>query len=87
MVDDEVLRNLALYYLPAYLGPNVLAILCLFAFNIDRARHERNLRPLDETARGQAGDEAAPHPIILPGILYQRRHCQEVLFELHLGRE
>jgi Na+/melibiose symporter-like transporter len=59
MVSDDVLRDLALYYLPAYLGPNVLAILCLFAFNIDRARHERNLRTLDEAARDEAGDAAA----------------------------
>ena len=49
-VDEEVLRNMALIYLPTLLIFYAIAIGCLFLFRIDRATHEENLRKLEEAA-------------------------------------
>ena len=48
--DPDVLFNLGLIYLPVAAALYGLGLLCLFAFNIDRAKHEDNLRKLDEAA-------------------------------------
>lgn len=49
-VDPEILHNLGLIYLPTVAVLFGLGILCLFAFNIDKAKHEDNLRKLRERA-------------------------------------
>jgi Na+/melibiose symporter-like transporter len=60
-VDDEVLRNMALIYLPTLLFFYAIAIGCLFMFKIDKATHEENLRKLEETAlRAQAAGGTTP---------------------------
>jgi Na+/melibiose symporter-like transporter len=62
-VDPEILRNLALTYLPMAALLYGAAILSIFAFNIDRAKHEENLRKLAETRRDTVGASvAAPRP-------------------------
>jgi Na+/melibiose symporter-like transporter len=50
-VDPEILHNLALTYLPITATLYGAAILCIFAFNIDKAKHEENLRILRQSAR------------------------------------
>jgi GPH family glycoside/pentoside/hexuronide:cation symporter len=49
-VDPELLRNLALAYLPTLVFFYAIAIGCLFLYRIDKAKHEDNLRILAETA-------------------------------------
>ncbi len=49
-VEPEVLTNLGLIYIPTVGALYGIAILCIFAFNIDRNRHEGNLRKLQEMA-------------------------------------
>jgi Na+/melibiose symporter-like transporter len=49
-VPEELLRNLALVYLPTLLVFYAIAIGCLFLFRIDRETHEANLRALGEAA-------------------------------------
>lgn len=69
-VDPEVLRNMALIYLPTLLFFYAIAIGCLFLFNIDKEKHEENLRKLDEAAlkastteaEGETGTPAALGP-------------------------
>lgn len=63
-VDPEILRDLALTYLPVVASLYAAAILSMFAFNIDRARHEANLRIL--AARRVAAPAAAPTPQLAP---------------------
>lgn len=53
-VDPDVIHNLGLIYIPTVGVLYGLGIVCLFAFNIDKAKHEDNLRRLRETAE-QAG--------------------------------
>jgi Na+/melibiose symporter-like transporter len=69
-VDPQVLWNLAVYYLPAYLGPCTIAILCLFAFNIDKAKHEANLQTLGDIVPDDADPPGAPAAagIVLPPL-------------------
>ncbi|WP_374656407.1 MFS transporter [Phenylobacterium sp.] len=47
-VDPELLRNLALIYLPTIGGFYAVAITCLFLYRIDKTQHEENLRKLQE---------------------------------------
>lgn len=69
-VDPEVLRNMALIYLPVLLTFYAIAIGCLFLFKIDRATHEENLRKLEDAAlkaqttgaEGETGTPAASGP-------------------------
>jgi GPH family glycoside/pentoside/hexuronide:cation symporter len=49
-VDPEVVQNLGLAFLPTVGVLYGLAIVCLFAFNIDKAKHEENLATLRDTA-------------------------------------
>ena len=49
-VDPEILRNLAMIYLPTAVLMFAVAILCLFAFKIDKAAHESNLEKLKDAA-------------------------------------
>lgn len=49
-VDPEMLRNLALIYLPTIGGFYAVAICCLFLYKIDKSIHEENLRKLAEGA-------------------------------------
>jgi Na+/melibiose symporter-like transporter len=49
-VPQETLYNLALIYLPTVGTLYFLAILCLFMFRLDKAKHEDNLRILAEGA-------------------------------------
>ena len=47
-VDPDMLRNLALIYLPTIGAFYAVAIACLFAYKIDKSVHEENLRILQE---------------------------------------
>lgn len=49
-VDESVLRNLALSYVPAVALFSTIAISCLMLYRIDREAHERNLATLREAA-------------------------------------
>jgi GPH family glycoside/pentoside/hexuronide:cation symporter len=49
-VDPNMLRNLALIYLPTIGGFYAVAITCLFLYKIDQSVHEENLRKLQEGA-------------------------------------
>jgi hypothetical protein len=49
-VDAEVLRNLALAYIPAATALNLTAIACLRLYRIDAGAHERNLSTIKEAA-------------------------------------
>lgn len=55
-VDPEIIHNMGLIYLPTIGVLFALGIICLFAFNIDKDKHEDNLRRLGELA--QAGEAA-----------------------------
>ena len=55
-VDPEIIQAMGLIYLPTIGVLFALGIACLFAFNIDKAKHEDNLRRLGELA--DAGDAA-----------------------------
>ncbi|MES2894784.1 MAG: MFS transporter [Pseudomonadota bacterium] len=69
-VDPELLRNLALIYLPTIGGFYAVAISCLFLYKIDKSVHEENLRKLAEgaletrttDAQIEAGSPAATGP-------------------------
>lgn len=69
-VDPELLRNLALIYLPTIGGFYAVAISCLFLYKIDKQTHEENLRILQEGAleartsgaQIEAGSPAATGP-------------------------
>jgi GPH family glycoside/pentoside/hexuronide:cation symporter len=45
-VPESVLTNLGLTYIPTIVGLQGVAILLLFAFNINRRKHEANLETL-----------------------------------------
>lgn len=49
-VDPDIVHNLGLAFLPTVGVLYGLAIVCLFAFNIDKAKHEDNLARLKDTA-------------------------------------
>jgi Na+/melibiose symporter-like transporter len=49
-VDPEIIHNMGLIYLPTIGVLFALGIACLFAFNIDKDKHEDNLRRLGELA-------------------------------------
>ncbi len=49
-VDPDLLRNLALIYLPTIGGFYAVAITCLFLYRIDKTTHEENLRKLQQGA-------------------------------------
>jgi GPH family glycoside/pentoside/hexuronide:cation symporter len=49
-VDPDIVHNLGLAFLPTVGVLYGLAIVCLFAFNIDKAKHEENLAALRDTA-------------------------------------
>jgi Na+/melibiose symporter-like transporter len=57
-VDPEIIHNMGLIYLPVIGALFGLGILSLCAFNIDKARHEENLR----TLRERAGAPPPPAP-------------------------
>ena len=66
----EILQNMGLIYLPLVTLLYGLGIVCLSMFNIDKAKHEDNLRILDEagakaTAAAQEARDASTD--ILPG--------------------
>jgi glycoside/pentoside/hexuronide:cation symporter, GPH family len=68
-VDPEIIQSLGLIYIPTIFALYGLAIVCLFAFNIDKAKHEDNLRKLRETADKAAiiEDEAGANPGLAGG--------------------
>lgn len=69
-VDPEILHNLALTYLPMAAALYGTAILTIFAFNIDRAKHEENLRIL-AARRGVAtvgSGASGPAPAVAGGL-------------------
>jgi Na+/melibiose symporter-like transporter len=49
-VPQDVLRHLALTYVPAYAGLYAIALCFLAAYRIDRASHQATLRALAQTA-------------------------------------
>ena len=49
-VDPDILQNMGLVYLPIVTLLYGLGIVCLSLFNIDKAKHEENLRKLEEVA-------------------------------------
>ncbi len=49
-VDPQIVHDLGLAFLPTVTVLYGLAIVCLFAFNIDKAKHEANLAKLSEAA-------------------------------------
>jgi Na+/melibiose symporter-like transporter len=57
-VDPDLLRNLALIYLPTIGGFYAVAIVCLFLYKIDKTIHEENLRILQEGALEARTSEA-----------------------------
>ncbi|MCC7265970.1 MAG: MFS transporter [Caulobacteraceae bacterium] len=62
-VDPEVLRNLALVYVPVICSFYAVAILCLFLYRIDKKIHEDNLAKLaamDDAAERKGAGESAP---------------------------
>ena len=69
-VDPDMLRNLALIYLPTIGAFYAVAISCLFLYKIDKSVHEENLRILNEgvlearttDAQIEAGTPAATGP-------------------------
>ncbi|MFN3521663.1 MAG: MFS transporter [Phenylobacterium sp.] len=65
-VDPEILRNLALTYLPMAAILYGAAILTIFAFNIDRAKHEENLRILAARRAQDAASDGAQAPAAAP---------------------
>ena len=50
LVDADILRNLALAYIPAATVLNMIAIACLRLYRIDAGAHERNLSTIKEAA-------------------------------------
>lgn len=68
-VEPEILTNLGLIYIPTVGALYGIAILCIFAFNIDKARHEDNLRKLREAAdrAGIVEEEAGSAPGLAGG--------------------
>jgi glycoside/pentoside/hexuronide:cation symporter, GPH family len=63
-VDPEIIQSLGLIYIPTVTALYGLGILALCAFNIDKAKHEDNLRRLREVAENNVvmGEEPAPAP-------------------------
>jgi glycoside/pentoside/hexuronide:cation symporter, GPH family len=62
-VDPELMRRLAIVYLPATFGMNLLAIAVLAFYRIDRERHEENLAILAERmGQGAPLPDAAASP-------------------------
>jgi len=55
-VSPEILQNMGLIYLPVVTFLYGMGIVCLSLFNIDKAKHEENLRKLQEA--GAAAEEA-----------------------------
>ncbi|CAA9509479.1 MAG: Sodium:galactoside symporter family protein [uncultured Sphingomonadaceae bacterium] len=67
-VPEAVLRNLVLTEMPVVLVLQLLSLLALLAYPINRARHEANLRSLRAHAGGHRSDDApadegAPMPV------------------------
>ena len=60
-VDPEIIQSMGLIYLPVIGTLFGLGILSLCAFNIDKTRHEENLRTLRE--RAGAPPAEAPEPL------------------------
>ncbi|MET3526941.1 MFS transporter [Phenylobacterium koreense] len=58
-VDPEIIHNLGLIYIPTVFVLYGLGIVALSAFNIDKAKHEDNLRRLAELADEAGIDEEA----------------------------
>ncbi len=54
-VEPEILQNMGLIYLPLVTVLYGMGIVCLSMFNIDKAKHEDNLRVLDEAGAKGAG--------------------------------
>ncbi|MFN3512871.1 MAG: MFS transporter [Phenylobacterium sp.] len=71
-VPQETLTDLGMIYIPTVAALYGVGILCIFAFNIDRAKHEDNLRRLREAAAaadaaGLVEDEAGGAPGLAGG--------------------
>ena len=69
-VEPEILQNMGLIYLPLVTLLYGMGIVCLSMFNIDKAKHEDNLRILEETGAkttGPAQGARDPDTDILPG--------------------
>lgn len=69
-VEPEILQNMGLIYLPLVTLLYGMGIVCLSMFNIDKAKHEDNLRILDEAsakATGASQGARDPDTDILPG--------------------
>ena len=63
-VDPEIIQNLGLVYLPTVAVLYGLGIAALCCFNIDKAKHEDNLRRLRErAAEAPPPDEPSPAPV------------------------
>ncbi|KQW73458.1 MULTISPECIES: MFS transporter [unclassified Phenylobacterium] len=64
-VAPEIMRHLALVYLPITFGMNMLSILVLVFYRIDRETHERNVAALaGEKTVGDAGPPPEAEPVI-----------------------
>ncbi|MGH6997843.1 MAG: hypothetical protein ACREEO_06590, partial [Phenylobacterium sp.] len=64
-VGPEVMRHLALIYLPITFGMNMLSILVLVFYRIDRETHERNVAALGgEKTVGDAAQPPQAEPVI-----------------------
>jgi glycoside/pentoside/hexuronide:cation symporter, GPH family len=62
-VPPEVLRNLALVYVPSMIGIYVLTIACMSFYRIDRTAHEANLARLAASGpEGEITGEEGPAP-------------------------
>jgi Na+/melibiose symporter-like transporter len=61
-VDPQILHDLGVAYLPLVASLYGIAILCLLAFNIDKAKHEDNLRKLNELAAREVTTGSDPVP-------------------------
>ena len=70
-VDPEILTRMGMAYIPTVLALYGIAIACLMAFNISKAKHARNLEHLRDAralaARTSAGSEPDSTPIGSPG--------------------
>lgn len=63
-VDPEIMRRLAIVYLPVTLSLNLLSIFVLVFYKIDQDKHQRNLATLAEAAAmAEQGDAIESKPI------------------------
>lgn len=61
-VAPDILRNLALVYVPSMMGIYALTIACMWFYRIDRHAHEANLAELGAEPEAEITSEAGPAP-------------------------